>query len=83
MPVLFLESLFERTEIKDLIAVLLLLVDRRAMGLIRTACWPEFAMALEDAVRIFERLRGAEAQPVRGGKELRTSLEPGWPPCLP
>lgn len=63
VPVLFLGSLFERTEIKDLVAILLLLVDRRAMGLIRTACWPEFAMGLEDVVRIFERLRGAEAQP--------------------
>jgi superfamily I DNA/RNA helicase len=63
VPVLFLGSLFERTEIKDLVAVLLLLVDRRAMGLIRTACWPEFAMTLEDAVRVFERLRGAEVQP--------------------
>lgn len=63
VPVLFLGSLFERTEIKDLVAILLLIVDRRAMGLIRTACWPEFAMGLEDVVRIFERLRGAEAQP--------------------
>ena len=63
VPVLFLGSLFERTEIKDLVAVLLLLVDRRAMGLIRTACWPEFAMTLEDAVRVFERLRGADVQP--------------------
>jgi Superfamily I DNA and RNA helicases len=62
VPVLFLGSLFERTEIKDLVAVLLLLVDRRAMGLIRTACWPEFAMTLEDVVRVFERLRGAEVQ---------------------
>ena len=63
VPVLFLGSLFERTEIKDLVAVLLLLVDRRAMGLIRTACWPEFAMTLEDAVRVFERLRGTDVQP--------------------
>lgn len=63
VPVLFLGSLFERTEIKDLVAVLTLLVDRRAMGLIRTACWPEFAMALEDAVRVFERLRSAEVEP--------------------
>lgn len=62
VPVLFLGSLFERTEIKDLVAVLMLLVDRRAMGLIRTACWPEFAMTLEDAVRVFEHLRGVEAQ---------------------
>jgi len=63
VPVLFLGSLFERTEIKDLVAVLMLLVDRRAMGLIRIACWPEFAMTLEDAVRVFERLRSTEAQP--------------------
>lgn len=63
VPVLFLGSLFERTEIKDLVAVLLLLVDKRAMGLIRTACWPEFAMTFEDAIRVFERLRGTEAQP--------------------
>lgn len=63
VPVLFLGSLFERTEIKDLIVVLLLLVDRRAMGLIRTACWPEFTMTLEDVVRVFERLGSNEAQP--------------------
>jgi superfamily I DNA/RNA helicase len=63
VPVLFLGSLFERTEIKDLVAMLMLLVDKRAMGLIRTACWPEFAMTLEDAVRVFERVRGADVQP--------------------
>lgn len=63
VPVLFLGSLFERTEIKDLVAVLLLLVDKRAMGLVRTACWPEFAMTFDDAIRVFEQLRGTEAQP--------------------
>ncbi len=63
IPVLFLGSLFERPEVKDLVAVLTLLVDRRAMGLIRTACWPEFMMGLEDAVRVFEHLRGTNAEP--------------------
>lgn len=63
IPVLFLGSLFERPEVKDLVAVLTLLVDGRAMGLIRTACWPEFTMGLEDAVRIFEHLRGTNAEP--------------------
>lgn len=62
VPVLFLGSLFERPEVKDLVAVLSLLVDRRAMGLIRTACWPEFAMGLEDVVRVFEHLRGTNAE---------------------
>lgn len=33
------------------------------MGLIRTACWPEFAMTLEDTLRVFERLRSTEVQP--------------------
>jgi ATP-dependent exoDNAse (exonuclease V) beta subunit len=83
VPVLFLGSLFERTEIKDLVAVLLLLVDRRAMGLIRTACWPEFAMTLEDAVRVFERFAAPTFSLVRGGREHRTSLQPGRPRWLP
>lgn len=63
IPVLYLGSLFERPEVKDLVAVLTLLIDRRAMGLIRTACWPEFAMGLEDTVRVFEHLRGTDAEP--------------------
>lgn len=63
IPVLFLGSLFERSEVKDLVAVLTLLIDRRAMGLIRTACWPEFRMGLEDAARIFAYLRATDAEP--------------------
>ncbi|NHZ45012.1 AAA family ATPase, partial [Massilia sp. CCM 8693] len=63
IPVLFLGSLFERPEVKDLIAVLTLLIDRRAMGLIRTACWPEFAMTLEDVNCVFEHLRGTDTEP--------------------
>ena len=62
IPVLFLGSLFERPEVKDLVAVLSLLVDRRAMGFIRTSCWPEFAMGLEDAVKVFEHLRASDAE---------------------
>ncbi len=63
IPVLFLGSLFERPEVKDLVAVLSLLVDRRAMGLIRIACWPEFTMDLEDALSVFEYLRDTNAEP--------------------
>lgn len=57
IPVLFLGSIFERQEIKDLIALLSLLTDRRAMGLVRVACWPEFPMSLDDVVKVFEHLR--------------------------
>lgn len=63
IPVLFLGSLFERQEIKDLIAFLSLLIDRRAMGLARIACWPEFAMSLEDVAQVFEHLRTGEVTP--------------------
>jgi superfamily I DNA/RNA helicase len=63
IPVLFLGSIFERQEVKDLVAFLSLLTDRRAMGLVRVACWPEFSMSLEDVIRVFDHLRTTEAAP--------------------
>jgi superfamily I DNA/RNA helicase len=63
VPVLFLGSLFERGEVKDLLAFLSLLVDRRAMGLVRIACWPEFAGSFADVVAVFDHLRAADHAP--------------------
>ncbi|MBM2713493.1 UvrD-helicase domain-containing protein [Mesorhizobium caraganae] len=63
VPVLFLGSLFERAEVKDLLALLSVLVDRRAMGLLRIACWPEFTTSFSDVAAIFEHLRAAEHLP--------------------
>lgn len=57
IPVLFLGSVFERPEIKDWLSLLSLLVDRRAMGLVRMACLPEFSMSLEDVGNILACLR--------------------------
>ena len=57
IPVLFLGSLFERPEIKELLALLSTLIDRRAMGLVRTACRPEFEMALGDVGTVLLHLR--------------------------
>ncbi|OGA57258.1 MAG: DNA helicase UvrD [Burkholderiales bacterium RIFCSPHIGHO2_01_FULL_64_960] len=57
IPVLFLGSLFERPEVKDWLAMLSLLVDRRAMGLVRVACMPEFPMSLSDTGKILGQLR--------------------------
>lgn len=57
VPVLFLGSLFERPEVKDLLALVSLLVDRRAMGLLRTACLPDFEMALGDVAVVMGHLR--------------------------
>lgn len=62
VPVLFLGSLFERAEVKDLMAYLSLLVDRRAMGLVRVACWPEFRMPLDDVGAVLDHLRATESE---------------------
>ena len=63
VPVLFLGSLFERAEVKDLLALLSVLVDRRAMGLVRIACWPDFTMSFADVAAVIEHLRAAEDSP--------------------
>ncbi|MFK4488897.1 UvrD-helicase domain-containing protein [Bradyrhizobium sp. USDA 336] len=63
IPVLFLGSLFERPEIKDLFALLTILSDRRAMGLVRVACLPDFAMPMIDVATILDNLRGREGKP--------------------
>lgn len=63
VPVLFLGSLFERAEVKDLLALLSVLVDRRAMGLVRIACWSDFTMSFADVAAVFEHLRAADNVP--------------------
>ena len=63
LPVLYLGSLFERSEVKDLLALLSILTDRRAIGLVRIACWPEFHMPLADVATVIEHLRAHESEP--------------------
>ncbi len=60
IPVLFLGSLFERDEVKDLLAFLSILVDRRAMGLTRIASGPEFTLSLRDLGVVLNYLRANE-----------------------
>jgi len=60
IPVLFLGSLFERPEVRDLFAILGTLTDRRATGLVRVACWPEFEMSIADVARVIEFYRTNE-----------------------
>ncbi len=75
VPVLFLGSLFERAEVKDLLALLSVLVDRRAMGLVRIACWPDFTMSFADVAATFEHLRASEHAP--GGWLQHADAIPG------
>jgi len=60
IPVLFLGSLFERPEIKDLLSLLSLLTDRRAMGLVRIACRPEFRAQIADVAMVLDHLRTSD-----------------------
>lgn len=56
IPVLFLGSLFERPEIKDLLTWLSLLIDKRAMGLARRKT-ADFDAPLSDVAAIIEHLK--------------------------
>ena len=78
LPVLFLGSLFERPEIKDLLSLLSLVSDPRGIGLVRTACIPEFEMRLAEVDAALSAL--AEAGP--DGSSWRDLGEGGDPPLL-
>jgi len=60
IPVLYLGSLFERAEVKDLLALLSLLSDRRAMGLVRVGAMVDFKMSLADVSAVLEHLRDSK-----------------------
>lgn len=64
IPVLFLGSLFERPEVKELLSLLSIVVDRRAMGLIRTSCRDEFTMSISDVDAVVRHLRASEKKPL-------------------
>jgi superfamily I DNA/RNA helicase len=60
VPILFLGSLFERPKVKDALTLLSLLTDRHAKGLVRIACWTEFAMSFTDVKTVIDHLRLSE-----------------------
>lgn len=60
VPVLFLGNLFERAEVRDLLALLSLLVDPKACTLARVSGMQRYAMQLEDVGRLRELLARCE-----------------------
>lgn len=66
IPVLYLGNLFERPEVKDLLSILSLLVDRRAMGLVRKHSLQGLStgLSLAGAASVVEHLRQTEAGPL-------------------
>ena len=79
IPVLFLGNLFERPEVKDLLSILSLLVDARAMGIVRVGALPQFALSLGDVATVIGSLRGAESGEDPAGWSMidPTTLTPG------
>lgn len=59
IPALHLGSLFERPEIKDLLALLSLVTDQRAAAMVRVATTAQHQMPLQDVMRVIEHLRAA------------------------
>lgn len=81
IPVLFLGSLFDRPEVKDLLSFLLLLADDLPIGLLRVGNIDAFRLTLTDVAAIVDHLRELgdeqwlehrDTLPV--GKEAKASL---------
>lgn len=61
IPALHLGSLFERPEIKDLLALLSLATDPRAAAMVRVATTDQHQMPLQEVMRVIEHLRAANS----------------------
>lgn len=59
IPALHLGSLFERPEIKDLLALLSLVTDPRAAAMVRVATMTRYQIPLQDVMRFIDHLRVA------------------------
>jgi len=59
IPALHLGSLFERREVKDLLALLSLVTDPRAAAMVRVATMTPHQMPLQDVMRVIEHMRAA------------------------
>ena len=61
IAVLHLGSLFEREEIRDLLALLSLAVDRFGDGLTRVGAMPRYGLSLQDVYVVTRHLRAGDA----------------------
>jgi superfamily I DNA/RNA helicase/Zn-dependent peptidase ImmA (M78 family) len=70
IPVLYLGSLFERSEIKDLLSLLSLLVDGWGAGLCRAGAMSEFSTSLAELEAVLAGLREGGAGPLEWSHAL-------------
>jgi superfamily I DNA/RNA helicase len=66
IPVLYLGNLFDRPEVKDLLSLLSMLIDRRAMALVRSPALDGLPMdlSLAGAAGVMQALRDADPAPL-------------------
>jgi len=70
IPVLHLGSLFERDEIRDLLAILSLAVDPYGSGLIRIASMTRYNIPLQDVYLIIQKLKDIGKPVLKCGPDL-------------
>ncbi len=77
IPALHLGSLFERPEVKDLLALLSLVTDTRATAMVRVATMTRHQMPLQDVMRVVEHLRAANPASLGVGGNACRGGRPG------
>ncbi|QTI78334.1 UvrD-helicase domain-containing protein [Roseomonas marmotae] len=80
IPVLYLGNLFERPEVKDLLSLVSLLVDKRAMALVRKPVLDglHVGLSLAGAAAVIDALRRADAAPLTWKGFAETISELGF-----
>jgi superfamily I DNA/RNA helicase len=63
LPVLHLGSLFERDEVRDLLALLSLAIDRLGTGLTRVGAMARYDLSLQDVYLVISRLKEVAERP--------------------
>lgn len=76
IPILFLGSLFERSDVRDLLSLLTLLVDPKANGLPRVAAMPRFDMTLSDVAALQAHV-GTCTRPMEWLRDASAALPTG------
>lgn len=70
IPVLHLGNLFERDEIRDLLCLCSLIVDTRAMGLLRAGSMDGYETSLADISIVLDKLRESGSEPLEWVENL-------------
>ena len=82
IPVLYLGDLFERPEVRDMLALISLTCEPKRGGLLRVASFPEYNVPLEDARAVLTFAASENIYPLQAMTRLDKITGPyrNWPP---